>query len=211
LYLLPGREGSLDMITDLGPVDIVGAEAIGIPGQRRFRLFALVRDVSVAIWIEKDQLNSLSFALDRILAQLTEGRVLRIEAQAEPLPLSKGAPDNFPDTPNFEFQVGQLRISYDERRNLLVLISVPLEIVMEPGQEPQVLLQEEDTLSFRFTLQQAHQLSSTITVLMTSGRPVCPLCRAPLDGGPHACVKQNGHRELVQLLEDEEEDAEDEE
>ncbi len=92
-----------------------------------------------------------------------------------------------------------------------MLINVPLEIVMERGREPQVILQEEDTLSFRLTLQQAQQLSSTITVLVISGRPVCPLCRTPLDGGPHACVKQNGHRELAQMLEDEAEDAEDEE
>ena len=211
MYLLPDRKGSLEMITDLGPVDIVGAEAIGQPGQRRFRLVALVRDVSVAIWMEKEQLTSLSLALDRILAQLTEGRILRIEAQAELPPPPRGAPDNFADKPNFEFQLGQLRISYDERRNLLVLISVPLEIVMERGQEPQVILQEEDTLSFSFTLQQAQELSSTITVLMSSGRPVCPLCRTPLDDGPHACVKQNGHRELVQVFEDEAEDAEDEE
>jgi len=198
------------MITDLGRADILGAEAIGPPGQRRFRLFAFVRDVSIAIWMEKEQLNSLSIALDRILAQLTEGRILRIEAQAEPTPPPGAAPGNFPEKPSFEFQLGQLRISYDERRNLLVLISVPLEIVMERGQEPQVILQEEDTLSFRLTLQQAQELSSTITVLVISGRPVCPLCRTPLDDGPHACVRQNGHRELVQLLEDEAEDPEDE-
>jgi hypothetical protein len=73
-----------------------------------------------------------------------------------------------------------------------------------------VILREEETLSFRFTLQQAQHLTSSIALLVSSGRPVCPLCRAPLDGGPHACVKQNGHRELVQVLEDEVEDAEDE-
>ena len=28
--------------------------------------------------------------------------------------------------------------------------------------------------------------------------------------GPHACVKQNGHQELIQTLEDEVEDTEDE-
>ncbi len=81
---------------------------------------------------------------------------------------------------------------------------------MEPGQEPQVILRDEDTLSFRFTLQQAKELTSSITILVSGGRPVCPLCRAPLDGGPHACVKQNGHRELVQAMEDEVEDNEDE-
>ena len=198
------------MSKDLGPIEIVGAEAIGQPGQRRFRLFAMIHNISVALWMEKEQLNDLSIALDRILAQLTEGRLLRTEAQASPPAPPRGAHANFPDKPEFEFQVGQLRISYDERRNLLVLTSIPLGIVMEPGQEPQVILRDEETLSFRFTLQQAKDLTSSITILVTGGRPTCPLCRAPLDGGPHACVKQNGHRELVQALEDEVEDSEDE-
>jgi uncharacterized repeat protein (TIGR03847 family) len=198
------------MSKDLGPIDIVGAETIGQPGQRRFRLFAMIHNISVALWMEKEQLNNLSIALDRILAQLTEGRILRTEAQAFPPAPPRGAPANFPAKPEFEFQVGQLRISYDERRNLLVLTSIPLGIVMEPGQEPEVILRDDDTLSFRFTLQQAKDLASSITILVSSGRPICPLCRAPLDGGPHACVKQNGHRDLVQVLEDEVEDSEDE-
>ncbi len=194
------------MITELGPVEILGTEAIGQPGQRRFRLFALVRDISVAMWMEKEQLSNLSLALDRILAQLTEGSILRIEAQAEPQPTLVGAPASFPQKPSFEFQVGQLRISYDERRNLLVLIGVPLEVVIERGQEPQVILREEDTLSFNFTLLQAQELSRAITVLVTSGRPMCPLCGMPLDGGPHACIRQNGHREFIQVLEEEDTD-----
>ena len=198
------------MNKDLGPIEIVGAEAVGQPGQRRFRLYAMSHNISAALWMEKEQLNNLSIALDRILAQLTEGRILRTEAQASPPQLLEGVPANFPAKPDFEFQVGQLRISYDERWNLLVLNSIPLGIVMEPGQEPQVILREEDTLSFRFTLQQARHLTSSIALLVSSGRPVCPLCKAPLDGGPHACVKQNGHRELVQVLEDEVDDTEDE-
>ena len=198
------------MSKDLGPIEIVGAEAIGQPGQRRFRLFAMIHNISVALWMEKEQLNNLSIALDRILAQLTEGRILRTEAQASPPAPPRGAPASFSATPEFEFQVGQLRISYDERRNLLVLTSIPLGIVMEPGQEPQVILRDEDTLSFRFTLQQAKELTNSITILVSGGRPVCPLCRAPLDGEPHACVKQNGHRELVQAMEDEVDDSEDE-
>jgi uncharacterized repeat protein (TIGR03847 family) len=198
------------MSRDLGPIEIVGAEAIGQPGERRFRLFAMIHNISVALWMEKEQLNNLSIALDRILTQLTEGRILRTEAQASPPVPPQGAPANFSANPEFEFQVGQLRISYDESRNMLVLISIPLGIVMEPGQEPQVILRDDETLSFRFTLLQAKELASSITILVSSGRPTCPLCRAPLDGGPHACDKQNGHHELVQMLEDEAEDNEDE-
>ena len=198
------------MSKDLGPIEIVGAEAIGPPGQRRFRLFAVIHKIAAALWMEKEQLNNLAIALDRILAQLTEGRILRTEAQASPTALPRGAPANFPAKPEFEFQVGQLRISYDEKRNLLILTSIPLGIVMEPGQEPQVILRDDETLSFRFTLQQAKELTSSITILVSSGRPICPLCRTPLDGGPHACVKQNGHRELIMEPEDEVEDNEDE-
>ncbi len=198
------------MSKDLGSVEIVGAEAIGQPGQRRFRLFAMIHNISVALWMEKEQLYNLSIALDRILAQLTEGRVLRTEAQASSPTPQQGAPANFPTKPEFEFQVGQLRISYDDRRNLLILTSIPLGIVMDPGEEPQLILRDEDTLSFRFTLQQAKELASSITILVSSGRPTCPFCGTPLDGGPHACVKQNGHRELVQVLENEVEDNEDE-
>src|SRR5215467_13666644 len=156
------------MSKDLGPVEIIGAEAIGQPGERRFRLFAMSRNIAVALWMEKEQLNNLSIALDRILAQLTEGRILRTEAQASPPAPPQGAPTNFAAKPEFEFQVGQLRISYDERRNLLILTSVPLGIVMEPGQDPQVILRDEETLSFRFTLQQAKELTSSITILVTS-------------------------------------------
>lgn len=199
------------MSTDLGPVRLLGAEAVGQPGQRRFRLFALAGATSVVMWMEKEQLNNLSIALDRILAQLTEGRILRTEAQAALPPRPEAMPPGFPQKPDFEFQVGQLRISYEEDRNLLVLISVPLEILMERGRDPQVIIREDEAVSLRFTMQQAQELTSTINILVSSGRPVCPLCHTPLDGGPHACVKQNGHREFVQELDEEEEDTEEDE
>ena len=83
---------------------------------------------------------------------------------------------------------------------------------MERGQEPRAIIREDEAISIFFTLEQAQALTSSITLLVSSGRPVCPLCHTPLDGGPHACVKQNGHREVVQVLEEgEEEDLEDDE
>src|SRR6266700_537788 len=180
------------MSKDLGPIEIVGAEAIGQPGQRRFRLFAMIHNISVALWMEKEQLNNLSIALDRILAQLTEGRILRTEAQASPPAPPRGAPANFSAKPEFEFQVGQLRISYDERRNLLVLTSIPLGIVMEPGQEPQVILRDEDTLSFRFTLEKHKKLTTTLTIPVSGQSPTYPLKRNHLYRAPHKFKKKNG-------------------
>jgi uncharacterized repeat protein (TIGR03847 family) len=198
------------MSTDLGPVSILGADAVGEPGQRRFRLYTQAGTRSAIMWMEKEQLNTLSLALDRALAQLTEGRVLRAIAQAGPKSEAEGIPANFPGRPTFEFQVGQIRIGYDESRDLLVLIAAPIEILLERGQEPRAIIREEEAVSIFFTMQQAQNLTGSITILVASGRPVCPLCGAPLDGGPHACVQQNGHREIIQELVEDDELEEDE-
>lgn len=196
---------------DLGLAKLVGADAVGQPGQRRFRLFVLGQrpTLSAVMWLEKEQLNNLSLALDRVLAQLSEGRILRTEAQAGPPPRPLEMPATFPKKPDYEFQIGRLLLNYEENRSLLVLIAVPMEIRIESrGQDPQIFLLEEDALSFLFTLEQAHELTRSIAILVSSGRPVCPLCHTPLDGGPHACVKQNGHREIVQVLEEDDEEEE---
>jgi uncharacterized repeat protein (TIGR03847 family) len=200
------------MSTNLGSVDIIGAEAVGQPGQRRFRLFALAGARSLLLWMEKEQLNTLSLALDRVIAQITDGVVLRTIAQTTPLPQAEGLPANFPRRPSVEFQVGQIRIGYDEQNNLLALIASPIEVMLEPGQEPRAVIRDDESVSFLFTLRQSQQLTQTISALVTSGRPVCPLCNTPLDGSPHACIRQNGHREVAQDLEEDEDidDLEDE-
>jgi uncharacterized repeat protein (TIGR03847 family) len=193
------------MSTDMGPVTILGVDAVGEPGQRRFRLYAQAGSRSAIMWMEKEQLNMLSLALDRALAQLTDGKLLRTLAQAGPKPEAEGMPASFPGHPSFEFQVGQIRIGYDQSRDLLALIASPIEILLERGQEPRALIREDESVAIFFTLQQAHTLTSSVTVLVASGRPVCPLCNAPLDGGPHACAPQNGHRQILQeLVEDDE-------
>jgi uncharacterized repeat protein (TIGR03847 family) len=194
------------MSTDLGPVDVLGAEAIGQPGQRRFRLFVHSQRGSAIMWMEKEQLNNLSLALDRFLAQLSGGQLLRTEAQTGERPTPAGMPANFPLTPDYDFQVAQIKIGYDERSNRFLLSLTPLEILLEPGQEPQAVIDEEASVAFFFSLQQAQQLSVDINTIVTSGRPVCPLCGTALDGSPHACVKQNGHQQIVLVEEDEGED-----
>ena len=193
------------MSRDFGIVEILGAEAVGQPGQRRFRIYVQAERESAVMWMEKEQLNSLSLALDRFLAQVTEGQVLRMEAQSGSRPIASGMPTDFPVQPTYEFQVGQIKINYDERSTQFLLSAIPLQIVMERD-EPQVFMDENQAVSFLFTHRQAQHLSSTIALVVTSGRPVCPLCRTPLDGGPHACIKQNGHREIVQIAEDDEDE-----
>jgi len=209
---------------NLGAVNLLGADAVGEPGQRRFRLFARSRRGAMLIWIEKEQLSNLALELDRLLAQLTEGRILRTIAEADTSAIGgigainqplAGMPATFPKSPDYELlasgpsgQAVQMILSYDEGRDLLELLAVPVDIMLQADQEPQAVIREDDAVSLLFTQVQAQELSSTITALVASGRPVCPLCHTPLDGGPHACVRQDGHREIVIAAYDEEEDEE---
>lgn len=195
------------MSVDLGLVTLLGADAVGQPGRRRFRLFMRSLLGSAIAWMEKEQLIGLAEALDRSLALITEGQVLRTEARADGQPFAVNMPADFPSRPTYELQAGQIRLNFDESDNYFSLSATPLDIIAESGQEPQVVMREDDAVSFSFTQQQAQDLSSTIQYVVAGGRPVCPLCHTPLDGGPHACVKQNGHREIVQLGEEGGEDA----
>lgn len=187
------------MSVDLGIVRTLGAEAVGQPGQRRFRLFVRNERGSAVMWMEKEQLSSLALTIDRFLAQLTKGQVLRIEAQAGGFHASSTLPANFPSVPDHELQVGRFILGYDETKKMFLLSAVPMDVVMEPGQEPELILREEEAVSFSFTRQLAQNLTITVTSVVSGGRPVCPLCHTPLDGGPHACVQQNGHREILQI------------
>jgi uncharacterized repeat protein (TIGR03847 family) len=199
------------MSRDLGLVDVLGADAVGPPGQRRFRLFARSGSGSAIMWMEKVQLNELGLAIDRLLAQVSQGKILRIEARVggEEVVTTMGLPADFPPIPDEEFQVAQLRLSYDFRRALLILMAVPLEIVTEE-QEIRGQLRADQAVTCFFTQAQAQALTAMIRQTVGAGRPVCPYCHAPLEGGPHMCEKQNGHRKIIQLLEEEENGEEEE-
>jgi len=197
------------MSIELGPVWILGADAIGKPGQRRFRLFVQSALGSAIMWMEKEQLNSLSLTLDRFLAYLTEGQVLRTEARAGGQPEPGKMPPDFPVIPTYELRIRQMELGYDEDRTAFILSAIPMAIVMEDDRESQLTGREEEPISCLFNLRDAQALSSAISTIVSAGRPVCPLCHAPLDGGPHACARQNGHHTILQV-EDGDEDDDDE-
>jgi uncharacterized repeat protein (TIGR03847 family) len=189
------------MSLNLGLVSLLGADAVGQPGQRRFRLYALSASGSVVMWIEKEPLNSLSFAIDHALAEVTEGKILRIEAQVgkKEEPSEVGMPADFPYTPTSEFQVGHMSLDLFEQERFFLVNAVPLEITMSSGEEALLVLNEEAKVSFKFSLDQAQQLARSIDQVITAGRPICPFCHMPLDSKPHSCAKQNGHKKILRF------------
>src|SRR5688500_2363540 len=89
-------------------------EALGDPGQRRFRLLALVERITFVVWMEKQQLQALGLALEQILEQLPDDGP---DLEGTGLPIAFDT-----DTDN-QFRVGRMELGYDERRDRLVIIA----------------------------------------------------------------------------------------
>ncbi|HVB96094.1 MAG TPA: DUF3090 family protein [Chloroflexota bacterium] len=163
---------------DFEVVARLDADAVGRPGQRRFRVIAQNETETAFLWLEKEQLQALGLAVDQLLANQKA-----LWSRSESTGPAGSPPQAFDGAANFEFRVGRLGLGFDETSKRYVLIAHDLE-----GDA-------DDPPTFRClcTRGQLSRLSETITALIESGRPRCPLCGAPLDQQPHFCPGSNGH------------------
>jgi uncharacterized repeat protein (TIGR03847 family) len=166
-------------VNDLGAVQYLETEAIGEPGQRRFRIRVTSEAGSASLWLEKEQVRALSEAIQQVLAQNRQeddGR--RPSAPAlEPFPLN----------PDHDFQVGRLALAYDDHADALALYVTDIERAQET----------RATIRATFTRAQARIFSAQAEVTIEAGRAVCPLCKVPLDGYDHLCPPTNGHSDDI--------------
>lgn len=159
-----------------GP-DIEGAiaEAIGEPGQRRFRIIATAGGQTTIMWMEKQQLDALARAIDQILLKIGEEFQQSETTNAPAL--------DFDLKTRQQFRVGKLEIGFDQERDRLLIIGYDIESADEAG----------PSLAAYLTRDLARQLSAEAAAVVAAGRPRCVLCGLPMGPGPHACAHQNGH------------------
>ena len=160
---------------DLGSLDTFEAEAIGEPGQRRFRLRLMVSGESASLWIEKEQVQALATAIEQVLAQhrkAGEGSRPRLRELGD-----------FPRHPTHDFRVSRLALAYDDGADALAIYVTDAE-AEEQGRA---------TLRASFSRQQARRFSRQAQETVVAGRPQCPLCKQPLEPGGHLCPPANGH------------------
>jgi len=162
---------------EFGPVDHIHAEAIGQPGQRRFRLMAMnEQGESATLWLEKEQLTALGEAIENVLKD--EG----YEYQRMPLDDSPPSPV-FPLNTTLDMQLAQLSMGLDRESQNVMLIAAD----GPDGNDDTVALTV--TIDFR----RAYELRRQIAEVVAAGRQPCPLCTAPMDPTGHVCVRTNGH------------------
>ena len=163
---------------DFGQLLSVDAEAVGKPGQRRFRLLARTTTQSAAIWMEKQQLAGIGIWFREVAERLDRDQPTT-EADVEPMP--------FPKAFAVEFRASQVGLGYSEGEGLFEIVAFRGE--SGANQMP----------SFRCQLSrgQSRVLSRKIEAIVASGRPICPLCEMPIDPDGHVCPRSNGHKPAV--------------
>ena len=163
-------------LTEFGPVQHLSADAVGQPGQRRFRLRAISEGGSYAfLWMEKEQLAAIGEAIETTLEH----------AGAELAPTAPDGPEAvYPLQANLDLDVraGRLSLGLNEetRRIVIVAAEAPAE-------------GEGEAISLEFGFDEARRLRAQITEVVAAGRAPCPFCGAPIDPAGHVCPRANGH------------------
>jgi uncharacterized repeat protein (TIGR03847 family) len=159
-------------------VQRVQVEALGEPGQRRFRLMAVIDGETHIIWMEKQQLQALGMAIEQLLEQVPDAD----------LPIANGdSVAEFDQNTLHQFRVGRIELGYDVGNQRVVISAFDL--------------QQEDTdesaaLVLRLNLSRSTELSTDAALIVAAGRPLCPMCGQPMDPEGHVCPQQNGHLPL---------------
>ena len=151
------------------------AEALGEPGQRRFRLVVVVQGETCIIWMEKQQMQALGLAIGQILEQSSDHGP-DIDGGAIP-----GAIDE--DTAN-QFRLGRIELGIMEEDGSILINAYDSQNDGGPS------------ISMRFNRSQSRELVTEAAQLAAAGRPLCTMCGQPMDPGGHVCPEQNGHLPL---------------
>jgi uncharacterized repeat protein (TIGR03847 family) len=152
----------------------IQVEAIGEPGERRFRLLSIVNGQTFAVWMEKQQVQALGMALEQMLERLPDAGPV--------LPDNPGLAE-FDRETRKQFRVGRMELGYDDTEDRIVVVAHDLNS------------QDDADAAFacRMTREQARDLSAEASAVVAAGRPRCTMCGEPMDPEGHVCPQQNGH------------------
>ena len=178
-------------IYELGLVSGLEAEAIGVPGQRTFRVNTHSRAGGARIWLEKEQLQELAATIERLLVEVAGAHGLIGPARG-------GSSLPFLGNPTTEFRAGRITLGYEQDSDRVTLAFdeyTPDDD--DEDEEPDPLIAPDlARVEIEFTREQAQGFSRQALDVCSAGRPRCPLCGTPLDGPTHFCPRSNGHAPL---------------
>ena len=166
-----------DQRHDFELVNRLEPDAVGVPGQRRFRIVVQNSRDTAFLWLEKEQLQALALAVDQLIAPVKA--IWNREGDANAASASRP----FDGRASVELRVGRLGLGFDESSQDYILVAHDVDS------------DADDLPTFQCRCGKAviSRLSESIASLTSAGRPRCPICGSPLDGSPHFCPGSNGH------------------
>ena len=167
-------------LADFNPVSRITIGTVGPPGQRVFLLQASQGVSIITLKVEKEQVRVLSSSVLELLDELDEKYPRNFSKVDEPLSSDLMLQEPYDPA----FAVGQIGLGYDQEQDMVVLV------VQEVQFEPE---DEASTARFWATRPQMKVLSEHAIEVIEQGRPICPLCDAPIDPNGHFCPRSNGH------------------
>ncbi len=168
---------------EMGRIARLKADAVGEPGERRFRLIAeSLEGRSAVMWMEKEQLFRLGEALQELVAEAQEGG------------MDNGGP-SLPGEPvqpipglELEFQVGRLAVGYYPDIALFVISAYDDDDDDDEDSDDAL-----PVVNLMATHEEVEALAEEAFAVCAAGRPVCSLCGAPMEKEFHMCPALNGN------------------
>ena len=165
---------------------------IGPSGSRTFFLQARSGAQLVSIALEKEQSAALAERIEEVLDELMsdEGNPHSIPALTP-----EGLVDNDPleEPVQEQFRTGAMSLGWDPSTAQIVIEAYPL--VEDDGEQidPDEV-EPEEVLVVRIPVGTARAFAKRTREIVGAGRPICPLCRVPMDSDAHICELPEGFR-----------------
>lgn len=160
----------------------ITVDAIGEPGQRVFFLQAKDEDQTLSFIMEKVQVESLSVAISRLLAEVSKKKPIVDEQDF----LFDEEPMHIHPPVDPMFRIGEMGMAFEEEDQKVVL-------VVQEVYFGDVTAENARKIALRCSPRQLAALSTWAMALVTRGRPICPYCNEPMEKD-HLCPKKNGHK-----------------
>ena len=149
-------------------------EALGEPGKRVFRILVEADDGSAVIWVEKQLLLQLAMGINEVLATLSKN-VKTVDEES-------GQMASKPQR-HVEFKAGKMVLGHPSIGERLVVVAHEVDSGDNSGSSVRIW---GDIECFKAFAEKSIQVCA-------AGRPICQLCKSPVDNSGHWCPGMNGH------------------
>lgn len=168
---------------------------VGQPGSRTFYMQARSGSQMVTVALEKEQSAALAERIEEVLDELMAGDG---NPYSVPALTPEGLVDNDPlEQPvEEEFRAGVMSLGWDPSTAQIVIEAFPLIVVDADDLEDveMIAVEPEEVLLVRIPVGTARAFAKRTREVVGAGRPICTLCRVPMDSDDHICELPDGFR-----------------